>query len=108
MELWKFDNFQDLSTFRKLSNLKKTIVAKTKHYFTKVEEESFYHVYNRTVDRKPMFKNRGNYEYFLKQYDKYLSPVIDTYAYCLLGNHFHLLIRILDLKDLTTFEKLAN
>jgi len=83
-------------------------MAKTKHYFTKFEEESFYHVYNRTVDRKPMFKNRGNYEYFLRQYDKYLSPVIDTYAYCLLGNHFHLLIRIADLKDLATFEKLAN
>ena len=83
-------------------------MAKTKHYFTKFEAENFYHVYNRTVDRKPMFKNRGNYEYFLKQYDKYLSPVIDTYAYCLLGNHFHLLIRIGDLKVLTTFEKLAN
>ena len=55
-----------------------------------------------------MFKNRGNYEYFLKQYDKYLSPVIDTYAYCLLGNHFHLLIRIGKLQDLTIFEKLAH
>lgn len=55
-----------------------------------------------------MFKNRGNYEYFLRQCDKYLSPVIDTYAYCLLGNHFHLLIRIGDLKALTAFKKLAN
>jgi putative transposase len=35
----------------------------------------------------------------------YLSPVVETYAYCLLGNHFHLLIRI---SDLTTFEKLSN
>ena len=41
-----------------------------------------------------MFRNDGNYEFFLRQYDKYLSPVADTYAYCLLGNHFHILLRV--------------
>ena len=64
-----------------------------------------------------MFCNNGNYEFFLKKYDLYLSPVVDTYAYCLLGNHFHLLVRIKtqqDLinfhqqQDLTTFKKLSN
>jgi REP element-mobilizing transposase RayT len=79
-------------------------MAKTEHYYTQFEEENFYHVYNRTVDKKPMFKNRGNYEYFLRQYDKYLSPVAATYSYCLLSNHFHLLIRISDLKNLKNFE----
>ena len=83
-------------------------MAKTEHYFTKFEEDNFYHVYNRTVDKKSMFKNEDNYEYFLKQYDKYLSPVVDTYSYSLLGNHFHLLIKIHDLQDLTTFQKLSN
>lgn len=83
-------------------------MAKTEHYFTKFQEGNFYHVYNRTVDKKPMFKNDGNYEYFLKQYDKYLSPVVDTYSYSLLGNHFHLMIKIQNLQDLTTFEKLSN
>jgi REP element-mobilizing transposase RayT len=43
-----------------------------------------------------MFKNEANYEFFLKQYDKYLSEYVDTYAFCLLGNHFHLLISIKD------------
>ncbi len=80
-------------------------MAKTEHYYTKFEQDKFYHVYNRTVDRKPMFCNDGNYEFFLKKYDEYLSSVIDTYAYCLLGNHFHLLLRI---QDLTTFKKLSN
>ncbi|MFN0048891.1 MAG: transposase [Cytophagales bacterium] len=88
-------------------------MAKTAHYHTKFEEECFYHIYNRSVDKKPMFKNEGNYVYFLKQYDKYLSAVVDTYAYCLLGNHFHLLVRVLDLttfrdQNLTTFQKLSN
>ncbi len=71
-------------------------MAYTEHYFTKFEESSFYHIYNRSVDKKTMFKNDGNYEYFLRKFDQYLSPLLDTYAYCLLGNHFHLLIRVHD------------
>ncbi len=87
----------------------------TAHYYTKFEGGNFYHVYNRSVDRMPMFKSEDNYRFFLKQYDHYLSGVIDTYAYCLLGNHFHLLVRVPDIADLstgttdlTTFEKLSN
>jgi len=80
-------------------------MAKTEHYYTKFEQDKFYHVYNRTVDKKPMFCNDGNYEFFLKKYDEYLSSVLGTYVYCLLGNHFHLLLRI---QDLTTFKKLLN
>ena len=71
-------------------------MARTDHYYTKFEEGRFYHIYNRAVDKKPLFKNLDNYEFFLKKYDQYLSPVIDTYAYCLLGNHFHLMVRVKD------------
>jgi hypothetical protein len=35
-----------------------------------------------------------NYEYFLRLYAKYIDPVADTFAYCLLKNHFHALVRI--------------
>ena len=87
-------------------------MAKVEHYYTPFEEGCFYHVYNRTVDKQPMFKSESNYQYFLKQYNKYMSPVADTYAYCLLPNHFHLLLRIkendLMLTDLTSFQKLSN
>lgn len=80
-------------------------MAKLEHYYTRLEENKFYHIYNRAVDRKPMFKNEGNYEYFLKKYDKYLSPVLETHAFSLLRAHFHLVIRV---PDLTTFRKLSN
>ena len=87
-------------------------MAKTEHYYTQFETGHFYHVYNRAVDKKSMFHNDENFEFFLKRYDQYLSPVIDTYAYCLLQNHFHLLIRVKedigDARDLTTFQKLSN
>jgi len=81
-------------------------MAHTAHYYTKFDTGNFYHVYNRSVDRKPMFQNDDNYRFFVQQYDFYLSAIVDTYAYCLLGNHFHLLIRVKE--DLTTFQKLSN
>jgi len=74
------------------------------HYHQKLEYGCFYHIYNRTIDKQPMFKNDGNYVFFLNQYDKYLSAVLDTYAYCLLGNHFHLLIRVKDKNDIRSVE----
>lgn len=83
-------------------------MAKTEHYYTRFEEERFYHIYNRTIDKQPLFKNEGNFEFFIKKYDEYLSDVVNTYAYCLLGNHFHLLIEIRPQADLTTFKKLSN
>ena len=83
-------------------------MAKTEHYFTPFEPECFYHIYNRTVDLKPLFTNTDNYLYFLKRYNDYVSNVAETYAYCLLGNHFHLLVRIKPLTDLTSFQKLSN
>ena len=80
-------------------------MALTEHYHTKFDENCFYHIYNRTVDRKAMFKTDDNYRFFLKQYDLYLSPVLDTYAFCLLGNHFHMLVRVKDFRD---FEEFSN
>ncbi|TBO45191.1 hypothetical protein [Pedobacter kyonggii] len=76
-------------------------MAKTEHYYTKFEEGKFYHVYNRSIDRQPLFKSDANYRFFLKRFDQYLSNVLDVYAFCLLGNHFHLLILVKEnLKDL--------
>jgi len=76
-------------------------MAKTEHYYTKFEEGKFYHIYNRSIDSQPLFKSDANYKFFLKKFDQYLSNVLDVYAFCLLGNHFHLLIRVKeDLKDL--------
>lgn len=55
---------------------------------------NFYHIYNREIDNCDLFRDRDNYEYFLELYDKFISPVADTFAWVLIKNHFHLLLRI--------------
>jgi putative transposase len=59
-----------------------------------IEENAYYHIYNRGINGENIFKEESNYAFFLHQYAKYVSPIADTFAYCLLKNHFHLLIRI--------------
>ncbi|NVO21342.1 MAG: hypothetical protein HXX13_16695 [Bacteroidetes bacterium] len=53
-----------------------------------------YHIYNRGINKCALFYSKENYRYFLRLYDKYIDPIADTYAWALLGNHFHLLVRI--------------
>jgi len=79
-------------------------MAITEHYYTQFSCNRFYHVYNRTVDLKPMFCSKENRRYFLRQYNKYLGDVVDTYAYNLLGNHFHILILTASKKQLDEFK----
>jgi len=54
----------------------------------------YYHIYNRGNNRQNIFYEERNYHYFLQLYTKYVFPIADTYAYCLLPNHFHILVRI--------------
>ncbi len=65
----------------------------------------YYHIYNRGNNRNDIFFEKENYLYFLKLYDKYISPVADTYCWCLLKNHFHFLIKTKEFKDIE-FKKL--
>jgi putative transposase len=66
----------------------------------------YYHIYNRGHNRQLIFFERENYLFFLRRVRKYLigepqtsdvsktSEVCATIvAYCLMPNHFHLLIR---------------
>lgn len=59
-----------------------------------LEKDKFYHVYNRGNNGCLLFYNEKNYEFFLRRFDLYLSDYVETYAFCLLPNHFHLLISI--------------
>ena len=63
-------------------------------YHLPLYEGNFYHIFNKGNNSDNLFYQQRNYKYFLIQYNKYLSDYLDTYAYCLLPNHFHLLVRV--------------
>ena len=56
--------------------------------------DTYYHIYNRGNNREDIFVQERNYHHFLNLYGKYIEPVAETFAYCLLKNHFHILVRI--------------
>jgi REP element-mobilizing transposase RayT len=67
---------------------------------TPLEPDRYYHIYNHAVGNEILFYNDKNYEYFLSLIEKYLTGYVDIYAYCLLPNHFHLLIKVKDLNGI--------
>ena len=59
-----------------------------------LENGNYYHVYNRGNNGIDVFFDTESYHHFLRLYNKYISPIAETYAWCLLRNHFHLLVYI--------------
>ncbi len=55
-----------------------------------------YHIYNRGNNKSLIFYKQENYSYFLQKIQKYISPVCEILCYCLMPNHFHLLIYTTD------------
>lgn len=56
----------------------------------------YYHIYNRGIDSCNLFREADNYEHFLGLFDKYISPIAETYAWVLMPNHFHILVKVKD------------
>ncbi len=58
--------------------------------------DEYYHVYNRGTNRERIFFERENYRFFLKGLRAYISSkTASVIAYCLMPNHYHLLVRLL-------------
>ena len=51
-----------------------------------------YHIFNRSNEL--IFKKRDNYIYFLRKIRKHILPYADLYSYCLMPNHFHILLAV--------------
>lgn len=55
-------------------------------------ENHLYHVYNRGNNQQQLFFNREHYLHFLRNIRKFISPRCELFAWCLMPNHFHLLL----------------
>jgi len=70
--------------------------------------EDVYHIYNCANGTENLFREERNYHFFLEKYFKYAHPIAETFAYCLMPNHFHIMVRIRSEEDLTGFENLSG
>lgn len=64
----------------------------------------YYHLYNRGVNREKIFFESDNYRFFLERIERYLLPIMDLLAYCLMPNHYHLLVSIAEPKTSEVFK----
>ena len=53
-----------------------------------------YHVYNRGNNRGLIYYTTSNYRFFLEKVDYYVVPYADILGWCLMPNHFHLMIEV--------------
>lgn len=80
-------------------------------------EGGIYHIYNRGINKEDIFRDEEDYKLFLNLFHEYLSerlwksPLksyyqkIELYAYCLMPNHMHLLLRQLEVRIISEFMK---
>ncbi|RLD02374.1 MAG: transposase [Chloroflexi bacterium] len=59
-----------------------------------------YHLFHSGNPKEAIFRLEEDYHSFLELFRKYVWPIANLYAYCLLPSHFHLLLRIKDKKDI--------
>ena len=53
-----------------------------------------YHIYNQGNNRQKIFFNRDNYLFFLRKVNRHVLPFADVLAWCLMPNHFHLMVHV--------------
>ena len=59
-----------------------------------IDDGLIYHVINRGNNRQPVFRKPGDFQAFVDAMaDLKARKPFELYGYCLLGNHFHLLLR---------------
>ncbi len=76
----------------------------------KIEKDYYYHIFNRGINSDIIFKTEDNMNYFLKLVKSHLNSKVDILAYCLMNNHFHLVVKIVSEEKIVTqaFSNLFN
>lgn len=65
----------------------------------------YFYIVHPAVGNELLFVDKGNKDYFLRQYTKYISPNVHRLANCLMPNHFHFMVPIKSEEELAVFFK---
>jgi len=63
-------------------------------YTLPIEKGNIYHIFNHAVGKERPFSNQDQCLHLLQKIELKLPPVCDIYAYVLIPDHFHLMVRI--------------
>lgn len=66
-----------------------------------LEHDRYYHVYNRGNNKENIFRKPRDYDHFIRLLERYLLPIADIHSYCLLPNHYHLIVRIKSISEIS-------
>ncbi len=58
------------------------------------DSNHLYHIYSQGNNRQKVFIERENYLFFLRKIHSYILPFADILAWCLMPNHFHLMVHV--------------
>ena len=64
-----------------------------------LKPNAFYHIYLSGEYPHTLFSSGDDYQQFLHLYATHMTHVVETYAYCLLPNHFHFFVRVRTLRE---------
>lgn len=67
-----------------------------KSAYTPILGGNYYHIYNRANNSMRLFYTERNYNLFLRLLINNLTDYCEILAYCLIPNHFHIMIRTTD------------
>ncbi|MDB5275076.1 MAG: hypothetical protein JWR61_31 [Ferruginibacter sp.] len=56
--------------------------------------DNHYHLVFKSIDGILLFRQNSDYDIFLERFQQFTSFAVDTWAYCLLNNHAHFIVKI--------------
>ena len=75
---------------------------KTINKLEKLIPGNTYHIFNKAIGTDKLFLTPNDYYYFLQKLERYILPIADIISYCLIPNHFHLLVNLKEFDSLPT------
>lgn len=75
---------------------------------TPILGDRYYHIFNRGSNKQNIFYSPENYLYFLRLINQFLTGYAEFLAYCLLPNHFHLIIKTVEKINVCILDEQEN